>query len=204
MPCLFFWLFSYLSFTPFFGDNLLNDKIECGVIMVTTYRFELQLAEWIPGAISNLADNLAGFVGSLANQLPSEWEYLSAEMNGNLLIVRLNGPDGMQAGQVGASILPIVVGLILGIVFLIGCVIVVWHAIDEQTQEQENVLNACQWALENGYYTPEDYQKCVSATVPKGFFENLSMYIGAGLLLVGGGWLIIQYMKNKGDRNDKK
>lgn len=174
--------------------------------MVTPYRLEVELAEWLPGSIAGLSDDLAGFVGKLYNRLPSDWDYVSAAMQGNVLILHLTGPDGMTALEVRESIAPIIIGLILGILFIIGLVIVTWHLIDETTQRQEqgqqNIIDSCEWALQNGYYTPEEYTKCVTASAPKDWMVNLSTYVGAALLIVGGGWLILQYSR-KGGNNEK-
>lgn len=157
------------------------------------YRLEMQLLEWVPGSFEGFLQNFAQFVGQVINQLPVEYEFIEAWVENNVLKMRF---EVQERGGASAVIAPIIVGLILGILFILGLLAgwIVW--VNVQRDIVEFRVKDCDEQLREDLIDEDGYIRCLGAAQPQGAIDKL-LVIGGGILLVGGGIWLFSMLKGK-------
>ena len=180
----------------------MQSSIDC--IKMPIFRLEMELQQWLPGGIANFVQHFADFIGDVLNHLPGEVTYLSSELSddNHYLVMRFEVPEDPGDGGAGAAAIPLlvlaaIVVVVVAAIFVFGAVVIAFKWLDERTEQIIAHEDDCRELFEGGYLNPEQYLECLNAGSGGGGgpFDKALMMVGGALFLVGGGWLVLQFMQ---------
>jgi hypothetical protein len=163
---------------------------------MTLYTLEGRCKEWLPGNFVRMGQKMATFAGNLANRLPTGWHFVDAiTKSPNMLIIHVEGPD-TTTEDLQTEALPILAIAIIAVAALFGVFLVSWVITKTYENIQMEKIKSAEEMLQKGYIDQDMYGKILQSTDPIGTsIGDTFKIIAYGLLIIGGGFLLINSMK---------